>query len=322
MNQTAQAETNYPSLVLSRVFDAPRNLMFRIWTEPKHILRWWAPHDFTVTDAVFDATPGARLRIDFRWPNGVVFANFGDVIEVSPPERLVFTTEYREEGRLMVSQLVTATFEAEGQKTRVTIKATVTHAEPEAANSLAGMEEGWNQQVDKLELHAAHANAAGRMTIVAPLDRPVILMRRQFAAPRDLLWNCFTVPERLAAWWGPHGYTNQLTEFDLRNGGKYRVQQTDPKGNRYVFFGDYIDVVAPERLVNSFSLEGQYQDKRIVNTQLFEEVDGGTLLTAISRFASVADRDGMVASGMEWGARQSYDRLDTLSGDLSKGAKA
>ncbi len=313
MTATAsRTEPAHPGLVMSRLFDAPRDLMFRIWTEPKHLLRWWAPHDFTVPHAALDARPGGRLRIDFRWPNGVVFENYGDVVEVTPPERLVFTTEYREHGRLMVASLVTATFDAVGGKTRVTIRADVTHAEPEAADSLAGMEEGWNQQIDKLELHAAHAAGSSAMAVVVPADRPVVLMRRKFAEPRELVWNCFTHPGYVAAWWGPHGRTNTVTELDARKGGKYRFEQSDPNGNRFVFFGDYIDVLEPERLVNSFSLEGQPMDKRIVNTQLFEDVDGDTLLTAISRFPSVADRDGMVAYGMEHGARQSYDRLASL----------
>jgi uncharacterized protein YndB with AHSA1/START domain len=324
MKATApKAEPAHPGLVMSRVFDAPRALMFRIWTEPEHILRWWAPHDFTVPEASFDARAGGGLRIDFRSPDGFVFANYGKVREVSPPDRLVFTTEYREGGKLLVEQVVTATFDEEGQGTRVTIQADVIFAEPEAAASLAGMEEGWNQQIDKLELHAAAAAAGdpARLTMVAPKDRPVVLMRRHFAAPRDLVWSCFTMPDRLGAWWGPQGHVNTVTQLDARSGGGYRVEQTDPKGNRFAFFGDYLDVTAPERLVNTFQMEGPYGGKPVTNTQIFEEVDGGTQLTAISRFGSVEQRDATAAHGMEPGARQSYDRLGALLADIGRGGR-
>jgi uncharacterized protein YndB with AHSA1/START domain len=318
------AEAAHPGVLVSRVFDAPRDLMFRIWTEPRHLLRWWAPHDFTVPDAVFDARPGGRLRIDFRAPGGFVFANHGKVVEVAPPERLVFTTEYREGGKLLVESLFTVTFAEEGEGTRVAIKADVIFADPAAAESLAGMEEGLNQQIDKLELHAAAAarNDPGALILVLPKGRPVILMRRSFAAPRALVWSCFTRPEHLAAWWGPRDHKNTITAFDPRAGGQYRVEQSDPQGNRYIFFGDYLEFVPPERLVNTFAMEGPYRDKRIVNTQILEEVEGGTQLTAVSRFDSVAERDGMAASGMEWGARQSYERLEELLATLDQGGNS
>ena len=59
-------EAMLPDLTFVRIFDAPRSLVFSLWTDPKHIVRWWAPHDFTVPEAEFDARPGGRLRIDFR----------------------------------------------------------------------------------------------------------------------------------------------------------------------------------------------------------------------------------------------------------------
>lgn len=77
-------QNNLPELTITRVFDAPRELMFRLWTEPEHISRWWGPHDFTVPHAEFDARPGGRLRIDFRGPDGEVFPNYGEVARFRP----------------------------------------------------------------------------------------------------------------------------------------------------------------------------------------------------------------------------------------------
>jgi len=307
----ARAPTAEPApagVLMSRVFDAPRDLMFRIWTEPEHLLRWWAPHDYTVPHAAFDARPGGRLRIDFRAPDGFTFANYGDVKEVVPPERLVFTTEYREDGKLLVVSLVTATFAEEGaRRTRVTIKSDVTFAEPEAAPSLAGMEEGWNQQVDKLELYAAHAAAGepGTLAVVVPAGRPVLLMRRAFAAQRPLVWSCFTTPDRIARWLGPDGYVNSVPVFDPRPGGSYRIEQAS---GGEVLTGDFLEIVEPERLVDTVEVEGSGAAAS-TGTHIFEAIDGGTLMTAIFRFDSVAERDAAVAAGMAPGSAQSYDRL-------------
>ena len=188
----------------------------------------------------FDARPGGAVRIDFRTRDGFVFANFGEVKEVSRPDRLVFSIEYREGEKLMVASLVTVVFqEPEPGKTRLTINAEVTFALPEAANSLAGMEMGWTQQLEKLDLHTLFANSGNerRLAVFAPANRPVILMTRMLEAPRELVWKCLIEKDRFVRWWGPRGYTNEITDFDVRVGGKWRVIQKDPKGNQFIFFG-------------------------------------------------------------------------------------
>lgn len=311
---TRTSEAVLPSLTLVRTYDAPRALLFSLWTDPKHIVRWWAPHDFTVPAAVFDARPGGKLRIDYRTSDGFVFANHGEVKEVSAPERLVFSTEYREDGKLMVVLLMTVTFAEDGGKTRMTLRIDVTYADPAAAASLAHLEEGTTQQLEKLELHVAFAVGGNdhKLAVVAPAGSPLILMTRMFDAPRALVWKCLTEKDRFARWWGPRGYTNTITDFDLRVGGKWRVIQKDPAGNTFVFFGVYREIVRPERIVDTFAMEGMLEGKEIVETLTLEEIDGRTRYSTHSRFDSFADRDGMVASGMEGGASQSLDRLAEL----------
>ena len=141
-----------PQLRFTRRFDAPRELLFAVWTDPKHIVRWWGPHDFSVPHAEFDARPGGQLRIDFRGPDGVTFPNFGEVREMSPPDRLVFTTQYRHGGEeLLVELLHTAEFREEGGRTRLDLTVKVTFAAPEAADSLDHLEQGTTEQLEKLE---------------------------------------------------------------------------------------------------------------------------------------------------------------------------
>jgi uncharacterized protein YndB with AHSA1/START domain len=304
-------EAGLPSLTFVRSFDAPRELMFSLWTDPKHIARWWAPHDFTVPLAEFDARAGGKVRIDFRTRDGFVFANFGEVKESSPPDRLVFTIEYREGATLMVASSVTVDFkEPVPGKTRLTIHSEVTFALPEAAN-LTGMEEGWTQQLEKLDLHAIVAanGADSRLTVFAPANRPVILMTRMFDAPRELVWKCLTEKQRFVRWWGPRGSSNEITDFDVRVGGKWRVISRDEQGSEFIFFGFYREIVEPERMVNTFAMENMFEGKEIVETLTLEDFGGRTRYSTLSRFAEIADRDGMLASGMEGGATESMERL-------------
>lgn len=160
MSAIAIKADGLPELTMRRTYAAPPELVFSMWTDPKHIVRWWAPHDFTVPYAEFDARPGGKLRIDFRARNGFVFSNFGEVKEVQPPERLVFTAEYREDDRLMVVSLITVTCRPHEGGTRMTVHADVVFAEPEAANSLAGMEQGWSEQLEKLDRLLAPSGGA------------------------------------------------------------------------------------------------------------------------------------------------------------------
>src|SRR5713226_3505963 len=81
-----------PALVITRVFDAPRELVFKVWTDPKHLALWWGPHGFTNPVCEVDLRPGGSILIHMRGPNGVVYPMKGVYREIIEPERLVFTS--------------------------------------------------------------------------------------------------------------------------------------------------------------------------------------------------------------------------------------
>lgn len=156
-------------------------------------------------------------------------------------------------------------------------------------------------------------------TFELPAGEPLVVMTRTFDAPRELVWKAWTEPEHVARWWGPRIYTNTVLEMDVRPGGRWRIEQRAGDGIVHRFKGEYREVVRPERLVNTFIYEddaGTFEDRPVLETYTFEEEDGRTKLTAVSVFGSVADRDGMAASGMEGGARESLDRLAELLATL------
>ena len=152
------------------------------------------------------------------------------------------------------------------------------------------------------------AQNASSLTILSDLE---IAMIRVFDAPRDLIFKAYTTPEMVSQWWGQRGSTTIVDKLDLRPGGAWRYIQRDADGNEYAFNGEYREVTPPERLVNTFEFEPM-PGHVIVDTATFEDVDGKTKVTVTSLFASVEDRDGMLSSGMEAGANESWDRLAEL----------
>ncbi|HYH78932.1 MAG TPA: SRPBCC family protein [Longimicrobium sp.] len=144
-------------------------------------------------------------------------------------------------------------------------------------------------------------------------DREIV-MTRAFAAPRELVWRASTEAEHFANWWGPRGFANRVTEMDVRPGGRWECVQTAPDGSVHRFWGEYLEVVRPERLVHT---QRYLEYPPLHVTVTFEtQAGGGTLLTSVTRFDSPEGRAGMLGAGMEWGAREAYDRLAELVATL------
>jgi uncharacterized protein YndB with AHSA1/START domain len=141
--------------------------------------------------------------------------------------------------------------------------------------------------------------------------RQEIVMARTFDAPRDLLFKTMTDPRLIPQWWSPRRHTVAVVEMEVRPGGRWRYLVRDPQGNEHGFHGVYHDISAPGRLVLTFEYEGT-PGHALLQTLTLEEVDGSTRLTDQSVFQSVADRDAMVASGMESGATEAMERLEEL----------
>lgn len=157
-----------------------------------------------------------------------------------------------------------------------------------------------------------------KMHVETPANEPIIRMTRTFDAPRQLVWRAWTQPEHVARWWGSRAMgATRVIKLDVRPGGEWRFEQTTPDGTVFAFIGKYIEVAEPETLVNTFALEGMFEDKTVIETHRFDEADGRTHYSCVSRFDSIEDRDGMVASGMEAGAQDSMNQLEELLGELT-----
>lgn len=140
-----------PDLVITRVLDAPRTLVFAAWTDPKHLARWWGPHGFTNPVCEVDLRPGGALLIHMQG-FGMTHVMRGTFVEVVAPERLAFTSTVVDEGTASYLELLnTITFAEHGGKTTLTLTAhVVTATGPTTSDWLGGMDEGWNQSLDRL----------------------------------------------------------------------------------------------------------------------------------------------------------------------------
>src|SRR5216684_1577276 len=143
-------------LVLTRVFDAPRELLFKAWTDPKFVAIWWGPHQFTNPVCELDVRPGGAILIHMRGPDGTVYPMTGVFQEVVEPERIVFTSAALDDkGNPMFEVLTTVTFTEQNGKTKQTMRARVIKMTPQAAPYVAGMEQGWTQSLERLTAYVA-----------------------------------------------------------------------------------------------------------------------------------------------------------------------
>ena len=147
--------------------------------------------------------------------------------------------------------------------------------------------------------------------IVADPDVPLVRITREFDAPPARVFRAHTDPELLVQWLGPRGLQMRIDSYDCRTGGSYRYVHSDANGE-YAFRGCFHEVRPDELIVQTFTFEGMPDGVALEKLVLEDLGDGRTRLTATSLVDSFADRDAMIASGMEVGIVQGYERLDEL----------
>ena len=141
---------------ITRVFRAPRALVWQAWTEVDKLQQWWGPMHFTNPRCEIDLRVGGPIRIDMRAPDGIVFPMSGEYEQIVPPERLVFlTSALDEQGEPIFANRNTVIFREVDGATEISIHTRVIDAKAAAWQYLKGMREGWSSSLDKLEAFVA-----------------------------------------------------------------------------------------------------------------------------------------------------------------------
>jgi uncharacterized protein YndB with AHSA1/START domain len=275
------ANTADREIAATRVFDAPRELVWKTWTQPEHISNWWGPD-------------GADYQ------NKIVY------VEVVKHERIVYDHVSPPVFR------VTATFTDLGDKTEISMRMVFESAalREKTAKDFDAVE-GLHQTLGRLVAQlASMAEAGDRAT--SNFGERTIVITREFDAPRELVFNAWTDPKHMAHWWGPRGFTNPVCELDARPGGLICIDMRGPDGTVYPMKGVFHEVFPPERLVFTssavFDAWGNPQ-LEVLNTVTFAEHDGKTKLTLPARVTKVTPEVAGAFAGMKQEWTQSLERL-------------
>ena len=156
--------------------------------------------------------------------------------------------------------------------------------------------------------------SSGTATVTLPTDEQ-ILIRREFDAPKELVYKAFTTPELVKRWWNAKRGEVTIAEIDLRVGGAWRYVMVADGGFEVGFHGEYREIVPNERIVSTEVYEGM-PDAEAVNTATFIEADGRTTLEILVQHASKAHRDAHIESGMEAGMQDAMDLLEEVAASL------
>lgn len=154
---------------------------------------------------------------------------------------------------------------------------------------------------------------ANKTEIKAEPGKQELFITREFEAPRELVFKAHTDPEIYAKWCGPKDLKMTIDKMDAVAGGSYEFTH-ERDGEKYRFHGVYHQVLNPERIIGTFEFDGLPETGHVImGTTKFEELPNGrTRLVHQSVFQSVEDRDGMIASGMESGVTEGYEKLDDI----------
>jgi uncharacterized protein YndB with AHSA1/START domain len=163
--------------------------------------------------------------------------------------------------------------------------------------------------------------SSGSATVTLPTDEQ-ILITREFVAPKHLVYKAWTTPELVKRWWNAKRGEVTVAEIDLRVGGTWRYVMVTGDGFEVGFHGEYVELVANERIVSTEVYEGlpegvSEEDGATVNTATFVETDGRTTLTLLIQATSKVSRDAIIDSGMEAGLQDALDLLEQVAASLS-----
>jgi uncharacterized protein YndB with AHSA1/START domain len=304
------ASTADREIVITRTFDAPRELVWEAMTNPKHVVNWWGPNGFSTTIEKMDFKVGGVWKHVMHGPDGTDYPNKSVFTEIVKPERIKYSHGGGTKGKPGAHFEATWTFEAVGKQTRVTLHQLYpTAADRDMIVKTYGAIEGGKQTLARLADYLPNMET----------KKADLVITRIFDAPRTLVWKAWTEPGHLMRWWAPKGCTTPFCKLDLRIGGKFHYCMRMPEGRDICGIGVYREIVAPSLLVYTdsfadaqgnpvppahYGMSASHPAETLVTLTL-EEHEGKTRLTLRHAIPeSVEER-----KGAEQGWSEMLDRL-------------
>ena len=313
--------TDPEALTMTLVADFPVAVE-RLWgafADPRKLERFWGPPGYPATFDTYDLRPGGLAHYWMTSPEGQRFYGRWDFDEIDEPYRIVARDSFADaEGNVddsVPTGRMTLTFESTGSGSRVTVASASPTAEALEQVIAMGQAEGMEQAFGQLDTVLADLReyALGKGTRTELMDDTHVRITRAFDAPRHLLWRAHTEPELMKRWLlGPDGWVMTVCENDLAVGGSYRnawAPAEGQPGEAFGFEGENLVIEPERRMVTTERMSGT-DYPGTVNDLTFDEADGVTLMTLIVTYASVEQRDMILATGMTDGMEASYARLE------------
>lgn len=281
-------------IVVSRIINAPREMVYKACTDPKQMAQWWGPHGFTNPLCELDVRVGGKWRIHQADGAGNIYKFHGEYKEIVKNERIVWTFVF--EGFPVSEALAILMLEDQGSKTLITITTCLATAEERDGMMKHGAVQGTQQSYERLEDFLTNNDIASRQLCITRLIK----------APRELVWEMWTNPEHIKHWWGPNGFTNTIFKMDVKPGGEWDFIMHGPDGTNYRNTHVFQELVKNERLVLTHVSAPKFRME-----VWFIQHEENTMLTIRSVFQSAEQLKEVIrVFKADVGLKQNVDKLE------------
>ena len=292
-------------LVISRTFSAPRATVFKAWSSADHLKRWFSPETYSAPEAEVDFRAGGVFDLCMRSPEGAESWMRGVFDEVTPPDRLAFTSSVVFGGVKAFTVRTVVVFEDVVGGARMTVQQEYEIHDPAFAGAIGGAPEGWRTTLDKLEREVARIQGAD----VKLAAHAMFTVERVFKATPAQVFHALTDEAAKARWFaGGEGYSLVKREMDVRPGGREYVQGRWSSGMVSTFDAVYFDVVPNRRLV--YAYEMHLNERKISVSLATLELEPTAVGTRLKMTEQGAFVDGYEdGGGREHGTRLLLEQL-------------
>jgi len=310
------ADADTLTMNITADFDAPLERVWRVFTDPRQLERFWGPPGWPSTFTRFDFAPGGLALYHMTSPHGEVSRGRWEFLSIDEPRSFEVLDGFADEDGDLTGQFdpmrMVFAFEQTPTGTRLNGTTYFTSADSLEQMVQMGMVEGTRQAMGQLDavLQDLRAYAEGKGTRLELLDDQHVRITRLINGPRELVWRAHHEPELMKRWLlGPDGW--RMTECEM-NEHDYRYSwEPEPgtEGEAFGFEGENLLTDPPRRAVTTEKMIGTPGPATVNDLQLYEE-DGATLLTLLIEYPDAATRDAILATGMVDGMEDSYARLE------------
>ncbi|HTR40211.1 MAG TPA: SRPBCC domain-containing protein [Pseudomonadales bacterium] len=231
--------------VMVREFDAPRELVFKAWTDPKHLAQWWGPRGFTNPVCEWDVRPGGKIYDVMRAPNKQDYPMGGEFREVVPPEKVSFVCgPLNEKGEMIFEFLHTVVLTEKNGKTKMTLSSQVLKTTPGANQYISGFEAGMGSSLDRLE------------KLIVETKALLLVVERTIDAPVARVWQAMKTKDEMSRWFF------DLKEFKARVGFEFDFA-VEHEGNKYHHRCKVTEAVPQKKLAFTWRYQGHEGDSLV-----------------------------------------------------------